>query len=112
MKEDAVDKAYSYIGRHYTEGISVTELAWRAGYSTVHLINRFRQRYGITPGAQITRLRMLRAEELLRNTALSVKQVALAVGYEDEFYFSRIFRKHQGRSPRRFRSESAVESFE
>ena len=112
VREDAVDKAYSYIGQHYTERISVAELARRAGYSTVHLINRFRQRYGITPGAQITRLRILRAQELLRSTELSVQQVALDVGYDDEFYFSRIFRKHQGRSPRQFRSESGAEPFE
>lgn len=108
--EDTVTKAFSYISRHYTESISVAALAREAGYSTVHFINCFRRRYGMTPIAQITHFRILRAEELLRNTALSVKMVALAVGYGDEFYFSRVFRRHRGVSPRQFRKQESTEA--
>ena len=103
--EDTITKAFSYIGRHYTETVSVAALAKDAGYSVVHFINRFRQRYGVTPAAQITRFRMMRAEELLKNTGLSVRQISLDVGYGDEFYFSRVFRRYYGVSPRQFRTK-------
>ena len=113
VNKDAIAKAFDYIGRNYTESISVEKTAINAGYSTVHFINCFQRRYGVTPGAQITRLRMMRAEELLRNTTIPVRQVAYDVGYGDEFYFSRIFRRYYGVSPRQFREKEcdALRSF-
>ena len=101
---DSIEAAFRDIGRRYTEPLSVTELALTAGYSTVHFINTFRRRYGLTPGAQITRLRLARARELLESTALTIREIAFAVGYSDEFYFSRRFHHHYGLSPRGFRT--------
>ena len=103
--DDAISRAFEYIGRHYTEAVSIKEMAKDTGYSTVHFINTFKERYGVTPLSQITRLRMMRADELLRNTAMPVREVAYDVGYGDEFYFSRIFRHHRGVSPRQFRTK-------
>ena len=102
-----IERAYRHICRYYTESLSVEALAKEAGYSTVHFINCFRGRYGLTPRAQITRLRMLRAKELLENTTLPVCRIAFDVGYGDEFYFSRLFRRQVGMSPREFRVSAA-----
>lgn len=105
---DAIEQAFRYICRRYTEPLSVEVMATEAGYSTVHFINTFRRRYGVTPGAQITLLRLGRARELLENTALPIREVAFASGYDDEFYFSRLFHRRFGISPRAFRKRKLV----
>ncbi len=100
---DSVSRAFLELCRNYAEPLTVESLAAEAGYSTIHFINRFKQRYGVTPGAQIMLLRLGRARELLETTMLSVREIAYAVGYGDEFYFSRLFHRHFGVSPRAFR---------
>ncbi len=102
---DGIAKAFETVCRRYAEPLSVDRLAVDAGYSTVHFINRFKRRYGVTPGEQITRLRLGRARELLESSVLSVGEIAHAVGYTDEFYFSRLFRRRFGASPREYRKE-------
>ena len=52
----------------------------------------------------LTKIRMDRAKDLLKNTDLSMKEVAFASGYGDPLYFSRLFRRVNGIPPTRFRS--------
>ena len=70
----------------------------------------FRSVMGVTPLQYVTRSRMLRARYLLRNTDLSVAEIAHIVGYPDELYFSRLFRKHTGVSPRLYRQKTDEKS--
>ena len=100
---DAIDRALETIRNRYHTPLTVRSLADEAGYSTVHFINRFKARFGLTPGAEITRLRLERARELLKNTRLPIREVAAASGYDDEFYFSRLFHRRFQISPRAFR---------
>ncbi len=70
----------------------------------------FRTVMGVTPLQYVTRSRVLHAQYLLRNTDLSVSEIAHTVGYPDELYFSRLFRKHTGVSPRGYRSGGETSS--
>lgn len=72
------------------------------GYSYAHLCRIFRKTYGVTPVGYINAIRMERAKKLLRDTNLSISQVAYRVGFDNPAYFSRLFSKVVGISPKMF----------
>lgn len=65
----------------------------KLGYSYAHLSRVFRRTNGVTPVGYINAVRIERAKMLLRDTDLSISQVAYRVGFENPAYFSRLFRK-------------------
>lgn len=83
---------------------SIEVLLARAGQSHDHVSRRFRAAYGMTPLAYLNRLRMERAKDLLSTTELRVSEVAHRLGFEDFRYFTRLFRKVTGSTPREHRS--------
>lgn len=86
-------------------------LAGMAGYVNVHedyLGRLFKAQIGVGPNQYVQTARHKKARQLLRETNLSVEEVALAAGYEDLHYFSRIFRKWEGLSPVQFRKLSRM----
>lgn len=85
--------------------LTLDDLAKAAGVSREHL-SRLYQRYtGMGPMAAIRTLRLARAAELLSHTNLGVAEVARAVGFANEFHFSRAFRALAGQSPTGFRRD-------
>jgi len=102
-------KTAVYIHNHFTEDISVAQLA-----ATEHMSERwyrslFREAFGTSPSSYITDLRMAYARKLLRESNLSIAQVAQSCGYEDSLYFSRLFRKKTGIPPLAYRKGTAKE---
>lgn len=86
---------------------SVPQLARRAGLSRATFARRFQARVGVSPGVYLTRWRVEVAAQLLRETTLSLAEVADRVGYASEFAFSRVFRRHKGAPPGRYRRQRA-----
>jgi AraC-like DNA-binding protein len=82
--------------------LSLSQLAERIGLSADHLGVLFQREMGMTPSDYRTRLRLLRARELLVSTAKPVSEVARESGFPDANYFARVFRKVYGMSPREF----------
>lgn len=87
---------------------SLRELARRYGCSVSHLMRLFHQHCRSTPYRMLTEMRMRRAAALLMQTELSIKEIAVKVGYENPLNFSTEFRKHHNVSPRLFRSGAAA----
>jgi len=83
--------------------IRIPALGKIAGMSASHFYPLFKAATGCTPNDYFIRTRMRRACELLRGTQLSVKEVAAALGYDDPYYFSRLFKSVNGVPPREFR---------
>ena len=96
--------AVGYISRHYSEELSIHALAKRAYLNNNYFSKLFTSCVGITPQQFITRTRMEKAKELLTYTELTIGEVAVAVGFPDALYFSRVFRRYAGVSPSDFRS--------
>jgi AraC-like DNA-binding protein len=95
----------AYITSHFAEELSLSGLSKRFAVSEAHLSRTFKARFGMGVCEHITYIRMLRAEQLLSGTSLSVTQVAEAVGFHDSNYFSTVFKKVVGVTPLRYRRE-------
>ena len=103
-----LQEVYDYISSHFCQEISINDLAQRYGYSAPRLITLFNKHYGAPPKNIILRNRIMKAQELLLQTDLSVGEISLECGYEDTLYFSRIFSKYCGCSPSQFRKQETI----
>ena len=88
---------------HPTELLRLPKLAASCGVSTNHLIRLFRKEHGMGPAKWHRLQRMLRAEQLLQYSNLSVKAVAAETGFTDLQQFNKLVRKHCGSPPRNLR---------
>ena len=107
--QDAVEKAIAYVNEHYCEKITLTGIAQMVGVSSSYFSTMFSRLTGENLIAYITRLRIEKAAELIRSDSFSLTETAFMVGYEDYAYFSRIFRKAMGVSPRDYASNQETE---
>lgn len=92
-----------YLDSHYNEEITLQDIASRFYLSREYISRKFKQEMGENISEYIGRVRMEHAQLLLKNPVLKVAQVAEMVGYADEKYFSKVFRKHVGVSPNQYR---------
>ena len=102
-KAHPVTKAViEYITRNYQKDISLEMVADFANVSCGYLSRLFRKDIGVTFNAYLTKIRIQKAQQLLTDTSIRVSDVSKAVGYSDDKYFSRIFKKHTGVAPRQY----------
>lgn len=100
-----LDKARDYIKNHYKdEDISLNVVASCVNISPNHFSTIFSQEMGITFVEYLTKVRMEAAKELLLQTDLRTSEIGYQVGYKDPHYFSYIFKKTHGITPKVFRS--------
>lgn len=89
--------------------LSVSALAAAVDLTPSYLCRIFREDVGKSPSAFLTELRMQRAKELLEDKSLRIHDIALASGYENAEYFSRVFRQHVGLTPTQYRQRNLAE---
>lgn len=92
-----------FMETHFAETVSISEVIARSHYSQRHFIRLFTSAYGMTPQRYLLDVRIRHASAMLRDSGLSVTEIALRCGFGDPNYFSRIFRKYVGSSPSEFR---------
>lgn len=102
---DEMEHAVAYFHENYTKRISIEEYAAKRGMSISWFIRSFKKYTGHTPNQYILSLRISNAQILLETTNESVQEIASFVGYDNPLYFSRLFRKLCGQSPRQFREQ-------
>lgn len=101
--EEKIKLALSYIQEHYTESITVGQLADLCGFSQVHFMNVFKTAVGSTCIEYLIEYRLALAAIDLRETNHSVMQVALDNGFQNISYFNRIFKKKYHETPSSYR---------
>lgn len=100
--EKSIEHVKQYIDEHYTEPIQIPQLATKLGVSEKYFMELFKKHYACTVIDYVTSKRIEEAKKLLATGSFSVKEVGSIIGYKDEFYFSRRFKKIMGISPSHF----------
>jgi AraC-like DNA-binding protein len=98
-----IEESIAYMMRHLDRPLQASTLAAQANISLSHFFTLFKRYVGSTPMDYFIRLRLRRACHLLENTEMSVKAIAYTLGYDDPYYFSRIFKSFNRISPRQYR---------
>jgi len=102
-----IEHVMRYVRENPGQIFTVSELSKLASYSTDHFTRIFTHVAGIGPNKFCIRVRMVRAQQLLRESTMSINQIASALGYADMFFFSRQFKLQFGMSPREWRKRKA-----
>ncbi len=101
---DAIGRAISEChARASDPNLTVDDLASAAGYSRFHFSRLFSESQGVSPGQFITRCRMEDAVQLLQANRMPIKAVSMRCGFNDANYFSKVFQRTYGMTPRQFR---------
>jgi len=101
-------QSIDYMRAHLNEPMRICTLCAIVKLSPSRFFELFKRVTGDTPLNWIIRARMRWAGELLENSTLQIKEVAWRVGYEDPFYFSRLFKSVHGISPSKYRTQKAT----
>lgn len=103
MESCVVERVKRTILQHSHEDLSLERIAEAEGMSPFYLSRLFKEETGVNYIDFLTACRMEKARALMADPAKSLKQIAFEVGYHDPNYFSRVFKKVTGHSPRDYR---------
>lgn len=107
-KQDNSSHAYvqfakDYIDRNYSGDISLAAIAEKAHVNASYLSAVFKESTGMNYSSYLTSVRIEKAKDLLKNVDMNISEVARAVGYDNQRYFSRIFEEETGIKPSQYR---------
>lgn len=111
-RRDQISDILEYIDANLSDpGLSLTEISQKYYMSVTYLCLYFKEKTGTTIRAYIIESRMERAAKLLRLTDMKVSEIAWAVGFADQSYFTKSFGKYFKKSPSRYKEEFREEAF-
>ena len=99
------EKLLNYLRRHFASPIQLEELSKLLHCSSSYISHLFKKRSGENISAYVNGIRLAEAANLLEKTSLPIKEIAYTVGYSDSNYFSTLFHRRYGRSPKVYRRE-------
>lgn len=97
-------KVEDYVREHLAEEVPVQQLADTVELSAFHFSRRFKHATGLTPHQYITRERITRAQQVMRETSRSLIEIGMEVGFTNPSHFAKVFRQVTGVTPTGFRS--------
>lgn len=101
-----LDQIHAYMLENIDQGLTLDALARVANMSKFHFSNRYKELTGYSPIKHFLNMKVEHACHLLDSTDLGVGEIARRVGYDDPLYFSRLFKKTIGSSPRGYRAST------
>lgn len=102
-RKRAVDAMRGYIKTHLPVNFSLSDVAASVDLSPYYASRIFKEDQGMTVMEYATEMKLVEAKNLLSNPSFRIEEIAARVGYADASYFSRLFKKHTGMSPRQYR---------
>lgn len=94
-----------YMHVHFQEDLSLSVLSEKFHFSPQYIAKKFKELYNTTVMTYLTELRMEKAKSLLIHTEMPVSEMAATLGYADENYFGKVFKKQTGSSPLQYRKQ-------
>ncbi|OKH20361.1 hypothetical protein NIES593_19250 [Hydrococcus rivularis NIES-593] len=104
MPESRLRRVLEYVRSHLDREIRLEDLASVAQMSAYHFCRLFKRSIGESPHQFLMRQRLEAARRLLRETDLSVAEVALEIGYQSPSHFATLFKRHTGVTPKQYRT--------
>lgn len=101
----------NYIESHLTQSIIMEDLAWVSGLNVVYCGALFKQETGMSALRYWRTLQIRKAAQLLSEPDISVSEAAWQAGFDDLFYFSKLFKEIQGLSPKAYQRRHARSAF-
>lgn len=98
-----IHRSVQYIHGHYAQHLTLEDMAQQAYLSPAYFGRIFKEGMGESFSAYLTRVRIEHSKELLRYETIRLTDIAQLVGFEDQSYFSRVFKRIVGMSPRQYR---------
>ena len=95
-------KAKAYIERNFSKQITSEKLSSIVGCSPSHLRAVFRKTYGDSPIKYLNKVRVEHAKEMLSSNVFTIEEIALSCGFQNVYYFSRVFKEYTGISPGKY----------
>ncbi|MGL5151642.1 MAG: response regulator transcription factor [Clostridium sp.] len=103
-KNSIVDNARGYISKNYNDtSLTLNEIANHVHVSNAYLSRLFKEKTGETISELIIKIRINKAKDLLRNTQMKIYEIAYEIGIDDPAYFSQLFKKRTGLSPKEYK---------
>lgn len=102
-KQNIVKEIINYMNSNYMNDISLDKISKNMYLSPVYISKIFKEEIGESPINHLIKIRLSKAEELLKDNTIPIKVVAQRVGYNDAYHFSKLFKKYYGVSPSAFR---------
>lgn len=106
---DTIYRIMEYIKSNYEKKISLEDIASYVYLTSSHISSIFRKETGQTISAYISQIRIEKSKALLRNPDIAIADIAARCGFEDQSYFTRVFKKQTGISPKRYRDNTLSE---
>ena len=104
----ALRKAERFIWDNYTRKISLKEIAGVSGLSAPYFSTIFKEEMGENLSSYLNRLRVQKAAAMLNETDVSISKISAACGFEDQSWFSKIFKSYTGFSPCKYRGNEGI----
>ena len=101
-------RVVEYIDSHFSENITLRELASQINLSPSYFAAVFKRSSGLRPHDYILRTRILKAESLLIETDMPLAEIALTVGFANQSHFSTVFKRYNGHTPTSGRRQSLL----
>ncbi|MFA9377418.1 MAG: PocR ligand-binding domain-containing protein [Lachnotalea sp.] len=100
---ELIKRAFAYISKHYSENLTLEDLAEYVHLNPTYFSTVFKQSSGSSFKEYLNMIRIEESKHLLLNTNYAILDIAIAVGFEDQGYFSKVFKKLTGLTPRQYR---------
>lgn len=106
---DAIYRIMEYVKLNYSEKITLEEIASYVHLSPSHISCMFRKETGQTISTYVSHVRIEKSKTLLRQPGVPIAEIAGLCGFEDQSYFTRVFKKQTGISPKQYRNNALKE---
>jgi AraC-like DNA-binding protein len=103
-RQQVVSTIVSFLNENYMKEVSLGRISKNMYLSPVYISKIFKEETGDSPINYLIRIRLAKARELLHEGNLPVKAVAKNVGYNDAYYFSKLYKKYYGHPPSRYKA--------
>jgi AraC-like DNA-binding protein len=103
-----IQRAIAWLDQNLGDALSMPDLAAASGLSHSHFRQRFHKETGFTPSDYLTRRRVTKAKQLLREDRLSITEIAFRLGFQSSPYFAAVFRKLTGKTPSEYRDHAVA----